>query len=98
MKYNPIKYWWYRTTNKSLTRLCEFMGYAIVFTLVDYALVETAAFHESYIMGVKFAVFTAVFFSTLRTVLSIIVCLLAAYDKRPYAGWVKRYNDEVRGR
>lgn len=98
MKYNPIKYWWYRTTSKSLTRLCEFMIYAIVFTLIDYGLIETATLHESYIVGVKFAVFTAVFFSTIRAFLSVTLCLLATYDKRPYAGWVKYYNDEVRGR
>lgn len=98
MKYNPIKYWWYRTTNYSVMRLCEFVGFAVTFTLIDYGLVENITFLESAVIGLQFSLLLVICFSTIRAVLSVTLCLLATYDKRPYAGWVQYYNKEVRGR
>lgn len=98
MKYNPAKYWWYRTTNTIGTRLFQFALSIILFTLIDYAVIETSTLEISFIFGLHTAVYVVLIFSTIRTFLSVILCLLATYDKRPYSGWVRYYNKEVRGR
>lgn len=98
MKYNPAKYWWYRTTNTIGTRLFQFVCAIIVFTFIDYALVETSTLKNSVVIGLYAAAGVVLILSTIRIFLSVTLCLLATYDKRPYSGWVRYYNEEVRGR